>query len=125
MNTSTPVVGLQLAAENFIDVTVNADYPLGRNKFKTVTFDARCRRLAPADMQRDMAALQRGDAEAAFDFVRKVLISVGGLKDFSGNALEIDSDKPETIEAFIATPALAPALVAAYIPNAVKTNRKN
>lgn len=134
--------GIQIAANDFIDVTVNAEYALGKNKWKTITFDARCARVSPEELEEAGNAVQGGQRGSILAFCRKILISTNGLKDFKGNSADV-TERPDddvtgpvsdaaheeysaTLDAFMATLPLPIDTVTAYLSNTTKKGtRKN
>ena len=128
------MAGLRLTEFDFIDVTVNSDLPKGKSGFKTISFDARCRRVSPDELDEVREAGMSGDRLAIRAFCNSILLSTALLKDFKGNDCNVvaranddssdepvdDGDDPnkehrETKAAFMATWPLPVDVVTAFI----------
>lgn len=131
MSTATTPRGIQFAANDFIDVTVNADVPIGKNKYKRVTFDARFERATPEELT-DLSKNNFGKTGGnMIDFAREKLISTTGLVDFEKNSADVieahegddDSQRAhsESLERFLATQPLPQEATLAFIRNQGKS----
>jgi hypothetical protein len=114
---------LYLCEEDHVTVTVNSEYPLGKNKFRTVTFDAICKRTTPEVLEEAQNAIVRGNHGALREFAKEILVSFDQLKDAKGNV--IDGTTEQNIASFHATFPLPLDTVTAYLKNLVKSKAKN
>lgn len=96
------MAGLRLTEFDFIDVTVNSNFPMGKSGFKTVSFDARCKRVSPDELDEIRESGMAGDRGALSEFCERILVSTAGLKDFKNNSCDVqprlDDDAPDTAQ---------------------------
>ncbi len=83
------MAGLRLTEFDFIDVIVNSNFPMGKSGFKTISFDARCKRVSPDELDDIRESAMAGDRGALSGFCERILVSTVGLKDFNGNSCDV------------------------------------
>lgn len=132
------MAGIRISEDDFVDVTVNSDYLMKRGKWKVITFDARCIRASPEELEAVGAAAQRGERGAVLSFARKVLISTEGIKDYKGASADVteagegasEEEKQaheDSLQAFMDTLPFPIDLVTKYLNDTTnkKGSRKN
>lgn len=131
MYTATTPRGIQFAANEFVDVTVNADIPLGRNQFKRISFDARFLRATPEELTDLAHNNYKKEGGNMIHFARDKLISTTGIVDYEKNSADVveavDGDDEsqrlhsESLERFLATQPLPQEAVKAFANNQSKS----